>query len=52
MNNIEACYIRPLVYLGYGEMGLNPLPSRSASSIAVLALGHLPGRGGHQHGVR
>ena len=22
----NGCYIRPLVYLGYGEMGLNPLP--------------------------
>src|SRR5215475_7853902 len=23
-NAVESCYIRPLVYLGYGEMGLNP----------------------------
>ena len=22
----DGCYIRPIVYLGYGEMGLNPLP--------------------------
>src|SRR2546421_12573500 len=25
-NEIDSCYIRPLFYLGYGEMGLNPLP--------------------------
>ena len=25
-NGLDCCYIRPLVYLGYGEMGLNPLP--------------------------
>ncbi|HEY7946591.1 MAG TPA: aminotransferase class IV, partial [Acidimicrobiales bacterium] len=22
----DGCYIRPIAYLGYGEMGLNPLP--------------------------
>src|SRR5580700_8959432 len=22
----EGCYLRPIIYLGYGEMGLNPLP--------------------------
>src|SRR3712207_5129950 len=26
VNQLDACYIRPIVYLGYGEMGLNPLP--------------------------
>src|SRR6266480_2985284 len=26
-NGLEACYIRPIVYLGYGEMGLNNLRS-------------------------
>jgi len=24
-NKLDECYIRPIVYLGYGEMGLNPL---------------------------
>ena len=27
MNELPACYIRPLVFLGYGEIGLNPLTS-------------------------
>ncbi len=31
VNGPSSCYIRPLVYLGYGEMGLNPLPSKVAS---------------------
>ena len=39
VNNIEACYIRPLVYLGYGEMGLNPLPCQVNVSIAVWPWG-------------
>ncbi|MGO9909727.1 MAG: aminotransferase class IV, partial [Acidimicrobiales bacterium] len=25
-SGLDGCYIRPIVYLGYGEMGLNPLP--------------------------
>src|ERR671926_1549139 len=24
-NGLDACYIRPIAYHGYGEMGLNPL---------------------------
>jgi branched-chain amino acid aminotransferase len=24
-NGLRSCYIRPLVYRGYGQMGLNPL---------------------------
>ena len=39
VNNIEACYIRPLIYLGYGEMGLNPLPCSVNVSIAVWPWG-------------
>ncbi len=35
INELPSCYIRPLVYLGYGEMGLNPLPSKVSVSIAV-----------------
>src|SRR5687768_3655889 len=26
VNKLDSCYIRPIVYTGYGEMGLNPLP--------------------------
>jgi branched-chain amino acid aminotransferase len=51
-NNLDACYIRPLVYLGYGEMGLNPLPCTVNVSIAVWPWGAYLGDDGIQHGVR
>ncbi|MGH2686192.1 MAG: branched-chain amino acid transaminase [Actinomycetota bacterium] len=52
VNNLESCYIRPLVYLGYGEMGLNPLPCPVNVSIAVWPWGTYLGDEGLQHGVR
>jgi branched-chain amino acid aminotransferase len=52
VNNVEACYIRPLVYLGYGEMGLNPLPCQVNVSIAVWPWGTYLGEEGIRHGVR
>jgi|SRR5581483_5021902 len=51
-NNIDGCYIRPLVYLGYGEMGLNPLPCTVNVSIAVWPWGAYLGEEGIKHGVR
>jgi branched-chain amino acid aminotransferase len=35
VNNLPACYIRPLAYRGYGVMGLDPVPSPVATTIAV-----------------
>jgi len=52
VNNIESCYIRPLVYLGYGEMGLNPLPCPVNVSIAVWPWGTYLGDEGIKRGVR
>jgi branched-chain amino acid aminotransferase len=52
VNNVEACYIRPLVYLGYGEMGLNPLPCPVNVSIAIWPWGTYLGDEGIKHGVR
>jgi branched-chain amino acid aminotransferase len=34
-NGLRACYIRPLVYRGYGQMGLNPLEAPVDVAIAV-----------------
>jgi branched-chain amino acid aminotransferase len=39
VNEVESCYVRPLIYLGYGEMGLNPLPSHVETAIAVWPWG-------------
>ncbi|HVL99176.1 MAG TPA: branched-chain amino acid transaminase [Egibacteraceae bacterium] len=52
VNDVESCYIRPLVYLGYGEMGLNPLPSPVRVSIAIWPWGTYLGDEGLQNGVR
>jgi branched-chain amino acid aminotransferase len=51
-NKLDECYIRPIVYLGYGEMGLNPLPAPVNVSIAVWPWGTYLGDEGIKHGVR
>jgi len=51
-NGFDECYIRPIVYLGYGEMGLNPLPCPVNVSIAVWPWGTYLGDEGVKHGVR
>jgi branched-chain amino acid aminotransferase len=35
VNNVKECYIRPLCYYGYGKMGVNPLPNKVSTSIAL-----------------
>jgi branched-chain amino acid aminotransferase len=52
VNALSSCYVRPLVYLGYGEMGLNPLPCPVQVSIAVWPWGTYLGEEGLKHGVR
>lgn len=52
INKMSNCYIRPLVYLGYGEMGLNPLPCEVKVSIAVWAWGKYLGEESINQGVR
>ena len=48
----DGCYMRPLVYLGYGEMGVNPLPSPVNVIIAVWPWGAYLGDHGVENGVR
>src|SRR5579859_492783 len=52
VNGLQECYIRPIVYLGYGEMGLNPLPCPVNVSIAVWPWGAYLGDEGVANGVR
>ncbi|HLG68670.1 MAG TPA: branched-chain amino acid transaminase [Acidimicrobiales bacterium] len=47
----EGCYIRPLVYLGYGEMGLNPLSSPVNVAVAAWPWGTYLGDEGVTNGV-
>jgi len=48
----DGCYLRPIVYLGYGEMGLNPLPSPVNVAIAAWPWGTYLGDDGVANGVR
>ncbi len=52
VNGHDSCYIRPVIYLGYGEMGLNPLPSKPALSIATWEWGTYLGEDALTKGVR
>lgn len=52
VNQLPSCYIRPIVYLGYGEMGLNPLPCPVQVSIACWPWGTYLGDDGVANGVR
>jgi branched-chain amino acid aminotransferase len=51
-NKLESCYVRPIVYLGYGEIGLNPLPCPVNVSIAVWPWGAYLGEESLEAGVR
>jgi branched-chain amino acid aminotransferase len=52
VNGLPECYIRPIVYLGYGEMGLNPLPCPVQVSIAVWPWGAYLGADSLANGIR
>jgi len=52
VNGLPSCYIRPIVYLGYGEMGLNPLLAPVNVAIAVWPWGAYLGEEGLAKGVR
>jgi branched-chain amino acid aminotransferase len=52
VNRLDACYIRPLVYRGYGEMGLYPLHAPVDAVIAVWPWGAYLGDEGVRHGIR
>ncbi|HWL35172.1 MAG TPA: branched-chain-amino-acid transaminase [Frankiaceae bacterium] len=52
VNDVESCYIRPLMYLGHGEMGLLPVTSNTRISIAVWPWGTYLGDAAEENGVR
>ena len=51
-NKIKECYIRPLVYIGYGAMGLYPKENPINVSIAVWSWGSYLGDKGLKDGIR
>ena len=52
VNGLDACYIRPIAYLGYGEMGLNPMLCSVNVSVACWPWGAYLGDEGIANGVR
>ena len=51
-NGLRACYIRPLAFRGYGEMGVNPLKAPINVTIAVWPWGAYLGEDALELGVR
>jgi branched-chain amino acid aminotransferase len=51
-NGINSCYIRPLIYHGYGEMGLNPMYAPVNVSISLWAWGTYLGEEALENGAR
>ena len=52
INAVEECYIRPLVYFGYGEMGINNRHNPVNVAIAVWPWGAYLGEGALAEGIR
>ena len=52
VNEVRECYIRPLVYLGYGELGINNSHCPVCVSIAVWPWGAYLGEGALAEGIR
>jgi branched-chain amino acid aminotransferase len=51
-NDLDACYIRPIAFRGYGEMGVNPLNAPVNVVIAVWPWGAYLGEDALEQGVR
>ncbi|MDH3217468.1 MAG: branched-chain amino acid transaminase, partial [Candidatus Krumholzibacteria bacterium] len=51
VNNMVECYIRPVVYRGYEELGVNPFPNPVNVFIAVWEWGKYLGKDALENGV-
>ncbi|MGA1198307.1 MAG: branched-chain amino acid transaminase [Candidatus Latescibacterota bacterium] len=50
-NNLKACYVRPIAFRGYGELGVNPAPCPVEVVIAVWQWGKYLGPEALEKGV-
>lgn len=50
-NQLKACYIRPIVWRGYGSLGVNPFPNPVECAILVWEWGSYLGREALEEGV-
>lgn len=51
VNKMKACYIRPIIYRGYGDVGVNPLGCPVDVAIAVWEWGSYLGPEALEHGI-
>jgi branched-chain amino acid aminotransferase len=51
-NNLQECYIRPIAYYSYGEMGVNPLPNKVDVAIAAWKWDTYLGKDAEKKGVK
>lgn len=52
INKLQECYIRPLVYIGYGAMGLYPKGNPIRVAVAAWPWGAYLGEDGLEKGIR
>jgi branched-chain amino acid aminotransferase len=52
INKVKECYIRPLVYIGYGAMGLYPKDNPVRVAVSVWPWGSYLGDDGLKNGIR
>ena len=50
-NKLEACYIRPIIYRGYGQLGVNPFPCPVDMAVMVWEWGKYLGPEALEQGV-
>ncbi len=50
-NNLKECYIRPLIYYGYGKMGLDTVNAKVNVSVAAWPWGAYLGEEGIKNGI-
>ncbi len=50
-NKMKSCYIRPIVYRGYGEVGVNPTNNPVDTAVAVWDWGQYLGSGALEDGI-
>ena len=52
INNLKSCYIRPISFRGYGELGLTPINCPVTTAIAAWEWGSYLGEEGMTKGVK
>ena len=51
VNQLDACYIRPIIYRGYGQLGVNPFPCPVDVAVMVWDWGRYLGSEALENGV-